>query len=268
MTRDNGKLYWHWQNLTKDDGRGNFPWHGRGWLNLNSVLRETRGSERYGDFQDTLNVEWNFGRPRLRLGFGVQADCEYTVSLDMGFLFGGIHLHVDSPRLAKWLEKVAKRHYDRQFSFYWYEMAFWLQLWGPEDDMWESRQRWYQKMHAFHLDDFFLGPTKYSKEVAETLPVEFLMDGRTYTAIATRETCTWKRPRWFARTRKFIDISFNPDVCHPPQFAGKGENSWDQGDDAIWATSFQTEDLDTAIDKYKQAVRGRRHRYGMPSESK
>lgn len=265
MSRDNGKPYWHWQNLTKEENKGKFPWHGRGWLRFNSELKESN-RERWWDYKETLNVEWNIGRLRLRLDFGAQADSEQTVSFAFGLGFAGIHLHLDSLRLSRWIASVTKnRSYERKFSFYWFESALWLQLWGSEFESSRS-DPWWRKMHAFRFDDFFLGQTDYSKVELWSKPVSFEMDGKKYLCKATGEKCTWKRPRWFADVREYIDISFNADMCHPPQFAGKGENSWDCGDEGIWGTSFQTNNVEDAIEQYKQCVIGYRKRYGNPSK--
>lgn len=264
MTRDNGKPYWYWQNLTKDDEKGKFPWHGRGWYRFNSILKAS-GREIWADFQETLNIEWNVGRPRLRLDFGIQDDPEETLSFAIGFLFAGIHVHLDSPRLSKWIRAKAGESYESKFSFYWYEWAYWLQLWGSD---WSSSSSdpWYKKMHVFHIDDFFLGKTKYTTEEHWKKPIEFEFDGQKYQATATFEVSTWKRPRWFSDVREYMDISFDSTICAPPQFAGKGENSWDQGNNSIWGTRYQTDSIDVAIDQYRADVLKNRKRYGAPSK--
>jgi hypothetical protein len=56
-----------------------------------------------------------------------------------------------------------------------------------------------------------------------------------YPAHVKRERRTWKRPRWFTPlVREYWDVDVESGIRVP----GKGENSWDCDDDAIFASSF------------------------------
>ena len=64
-----------------------------------------------------------------------------------------------------------------------------------------------------------------------------------YPAHVKRERRTWKRPRWFTPlVRGYWDVDVESGIPVP----GKGENSWDCDDDAIFASSFSVNKAETA----------------------
>jgi hypothetical protein len=66
-------------------------------------------------------------------------------------------------------------------------------------------------------------------------------------------------------TRRFIELSFGPAPFDPPQFAGKGENSWDCDDDGIYGCTYETGNWAEAVRRYVAEVESYRERYGQPS---
>lgn len=80
--------------------------------------------------------------------------------------------------------------------------------------------------------DLLLGKSRYSEKVIkETHNVEITLPEGKYPATCEMKDCYWKRPRWpFTKTirRAFIEIENGIPI------PGKGENSWDCEDDAIF----------------------------------
>jgi hypothetical protein len=84
---------------------------------------------------------------------------------------------------------------------------------------------------SFHPLDTLLGRTNCEKKVLEERQVLVPMPERAYPATAKLMEYAWKRPRWFATKRmKRVEIEIPGGIPH----AGKGENSWDCGDDATF----------------------------------
>ena len=193
---------------------------------------------------------WHFGKrscfhlqlakPHFHMGFGI-GDWENTLSGD----FCGIYWHFENP----WLATVLKPFHEQDFRFYWHELGLWLQIWGG--DNYDRSDPWWRKMHHLNFPDLLLGRSKYSKrEIEQFDNILIPMPEGTFKATMTFEECTWKRPRWFPRVRLFTDIK----VEQAPKFPGKGENSWDQGDDSIHGMAVDGHSLPKAIGGYVEAV--------------
>jgi hypothetical protein len=110
-----------------------------------------------------------------------------------------------------------------------------------------------------------LGKTEVTKVVIEEARVPIEMDGTVYWAEAQRYDDVRKRKRRPANVTRYVGLEFNPPDTSPPQFAGKGENSWDCGDDGIYGCSYETDSFSEAVRRYVAEVEKYRKQYGMPS---
>jgi len=101
--------------------------------------------------------------------------------------------------------------------------------------------------------------------VAPPVAVVAPLDGTTYSLLVTRWRRTTKN-RIRTHTSEYWEIDV-PKGAAIPQFAGKGENSWDCDDDAIYSMSAPYPEYPTAERArwaYVMAVMRNRERYGMP----
>lgn len=114
------------------------------------------------------------------------------------------------------------------------------------------------------LRDRLLGKTVYTEEVVRQEAVSIPMDGREYAGVWKLTRATWKRPRWPFMSNERVGSWI--DVEHPPAFSGKGENSWDCGDDAIFGCGSQSLTPAGAVGDYIKAVLKSRERYGNASD--
>lgn len=123
---------------------------------------------------------------------------------------------------------------------------------------WDSKTPRYRK-GAFHLDDFFLGKAVFSKNVIETREVAVPMPEGTYDAVVALSDDTWKRPRWpFPRVIRRADIKVEKGIPHP----GKGENSWDCGDDDTYGMCAPARTIPEAVGHLVGSCLKDRVRYG------
>lgn len=135
-----------------------------------------------------------------------------------------------------------------------------LQPWSKSME-WCAADPWWVRGVSFDLKRL-LGRQQYTKEIVKDgIPIQIPMPEGCYRAVATFERCTWKRPLWFASTRLYTTV----DVPKGIPFMGKGENSWDCGDDGLYGYSVQGHDLDKAAAHGCESVLKSRRRYGMPS---
>lgn len=102
---------------------------------------------------------------------------------------------------------------------------------------------------------------KPKQRTFSTIQTTIVFPEGNYPVTVTFEEETWSRPRWpWAKRMRFATITCE----NPPQFAGKGDNGWDNNDDAIYSMSCQASSIEEAVRAYQQAVYGNRERYGMP----
>jgi hypothetical protein len=104
--------------------------------------------------------------------------------------------------------------------------------------LWRNPHHWSSDVPRWrdgHFDvvEFLLGPARYEQTVIDERDILVPMPERSYPAAAKLLQCTWKRPRWFARSMKRVQI----DVPDGIPFPGKGESSWNCGDDATYSIS-------------------------------
>lgn len=110
---------------------------------------------------------------------------------------------------------------------------------------------------------WLLGRASYCQEVVNKKPVAVSLDGKVFEAHWRLERHWRERPRW--PWRYGVRYASWLEVKDPPRFAGKGENSWDCDDDAIYGMGSSELTAAGAIGEYVKAVLKNRERYGMPS---
>lgn len=129
----------------------------------------------------------------------------------------------------------------REISLSFHSNSLWWQFWS-DPDCWSSKDsKW--RRGAFHLDDFFLGKSKFSEEFLEERNVLIPMPEKSYEATAKLTLDTWTRPRWFKKQIKRIHIEIPEGI----PFEGKGENSWDCGKDATFGITCPAESIPEGV---------------------
>lgn len=143
-----------------------------------------------------------------------------------------------------------------------HDWTIWFTPWGRTME-WKSSDPWWVRGASINLRDLALGRARYSC-VPLGLPIAAVvpMPEGDYPAVFTPQRQTWKRPRWFAHVRDSFDIKIAKGI----PFAGKGENSWDCGDDGLFGMGAEGT-MEDAIATVRETVLRRRHRYGAPSDA-
>jgi hypothetical protein len=110
-----------------------------------------------------------------------------------------------------------------------------------------------------NLKDRVLGKAKYSRVAEDPISVVIPMPEGNYDATATRETATWERSRWPFSKKVTVRWNVRPEIGIP--IPGKGENSWDCGDDAIYGQIGAASSMADAIGRLVSSALGSRARY-------
>lgn len=232
-------MYFHAQNLNeKPDGKtGSMLRHGRCWL---------RFSEPYCGPE--LRLEWNIPTSHWHLGieFGDEDNIQYSLACGLfavWFAIGGLRW--------KWLPS------DRKCEVTFHHRALWINLWTRRWE-WSRTAPWWRRGLVIHFDDLLLGKARYTKETLSTHDALIPMPEGCYPATVKVERQTWKRPRWFARTRMSCWVEIPGGI----PFEGKGTSSWNCGEDGMWGCGSTGPSVEEAIGRAVASVLESRRRYG------
>ena len=205
--------------------------------------------DRNGDYLEDRNlgdVEWYAFKRKLGP----------SVELSVNTHESRVRGHLSIPFFGLYWGFGQDRGRARRFGLSWHSGGLWGHWNDNEWGDWSRGQPWWQSWH-FDPADFFLGQQWYSKETVATADVAIPLPEGAYPAVATTERCTWKRPRWpFPTVRTSVTIDCTRGIPIP----GKGENSWDCDDDALFGWGSTT--VAEAIGHGVAIVLRDRERYG------
>jgi hypothetical protein len=288
------RFWWHWQNLTLDDlrtkcdeqlrealddlltfesvdlrwrtvqalervvskslRRGVPAFHGRAWLYAPPMPWRRRE-------HTTFHVEWGLGGRSCRASFGVaewggdEDDLQLSVALPfLGHFYAGVEGILPS----RWLPKGG-----RDLSVRVHDGCIWLDLWATPDE-WSKRRDWRDpsssvRQPVLHVVDRLLGKTRYQAREVLTIETALVMPEASYPVRLTFSDCTWSRARWpWAKRLRRVEAALHTPLPIP----GKGENSWDCDDDAIYSSTFPASTMHEALAHLAKSTTKTRRRYG------
>lgn len=228
-TTENPQIWGYWTNDAKVENK---PWWRkfRAWLHIPN---------------NAFGIEWVMpGRTSFsaRCTLSTEADENVMLSLSLPLLFS-IYFSIERVPLVKRLPGVAreKGNYssgERTVRISCHDGSIWWVLWR-NDKEWKSGD-WRQ--NNFSVANFILGKNEHTKiENGEAETFVEMPEG-VYPATVKLFTSTWKRSRWpFTQIIKRAKIT--TDGIPVP---GKGENSWDIDDDAIYSIITQANNIEEA----------------------
>lgn len=206
----------------------------------------------------SFNVEVAWRNPH----FGVSASiCDEGLTIYLG-LWVGLWFSFQSAWASRLYYKLCPApHYGkREVSLRIHDGSAWWNLY-MDGDSWSSRDpKW--RRGSFNPVDFVFGRTKHFECVLSVHEASATLPEGLYDCTVTMKREWWQRPRAFWRTatvtRAHIDC---PSGIPVP---GKGENSWDCGDDAIYGRTAPADDLAGALKELAADVLKTRRRRGVP----
>ena len=170
---------------------------------------------------------------------------------DLTFCFAfflQLYFTIDSRTINKWIYNHNLDGFAWGSSLYW-DKHHGLNFYIEAGHDWTGHGK---KGFRFSLDitDLLKGRSKYFNEVLETRDLEIPMLEKSYPCTIKLERRTWTFPRWFKIVNYGADIQIPGGIPFP----GKGENSWDCGDDGLWGMSCNAKTIPEAIAKVVQSV--------------
>lgn len=239
-------MYFHYQNLKKEEKGSKYISNGRFWLGESPKFR----------------AEWVVPGNDLSLKLNLNDYGDDAIGGHIGIWFFTFFWGVEWRPLYNFLEKITKRKDQtytngRQIGFTLGHGALSIAVW---DDPMESRSVdpwwWHQYIN---LADFFFGRSKCTTEILEERDIVVPMPEKSYPAKAKMMLYTWSRPRWFDKKLKRVEIDVPGGIPHE----GKGENSYDCGQDATFGmTTGECHSIAEGVGKLVGTVLHDRVRYG------
>ena len=176
----------------------------------------------------------------------------------------GFTLYVHLLLVAAWfkLPWFWRARPDRRYGFTVHDGAFW---WSFDESAWEWKRSdpWWRRF-SFNPVDRIFGRTRCDTVTGSTVSVVVPMPEGSYPATVTQETRTWTRARLPFWKRRRVDYSI--DIPRGIPFMGKGENSWDCGDDGLYGTGGDS--VEGAVANAVKCVLQSRRRYGETAETR
>lgn len=138
-----------------------------------------------------------------------------------------------------------------------HDRTIWFSLWAPTMEFKRGDRNW-----SFNPGRFIFGRWIHSEVPIETVEASIAFPERTYALTIKRYRSEWRRSRFpfWPFKRELIRATIEPDI--PVPVPGKGENSWDCGDDAISSSTAPVETVGEAIGSFYESIRRPREKYG------
>ncbi len=150
---------------------------------------------------------------------------------------------------------------DRSVGWSIHDGTAWISLWENDNGWCITDPKWWKFHFSVNPIDL-LGRKKYTSEVIEEQTVDVPMPEGTYPAKVQICADKWERPRWRGWPFSETILRAHVDMIKPIPFPGKGENSWDCGDDALHGSCGPARNVEEAIGDMVATVLRNRLRYG------
>ncbi len=213
--------------------------------------------------QIAVRAEWSLLSKRFSIGLDVEPHGDDHVTVHYVVPPVALYLSARHPllgRLANALvsqpSDMGDRYSGRSLNVSIHDWAFWWRLWIDDGGWTKGRPKW--KHGDVQILDALLGSATYSERLLERREIEIHMPEGSYKGVCELQEDCWERPRWLP---KFL-VRAHIDMTDPVPIPGKGENSWDCGENAIHGSTFPARSVADAIGKLTGDVLATRERYG------
>ena len=141
-----------------------------------------------------------------------------------------------------------------------FDWKLWVDIWRREHSYSRQDPWWMHNTVDLNPLNLLFGTTRYDDgPTIHDEVVDFPMPEKSYRGRVRIQANQWKRPRWpWPKTV----LRAHVDMEEPIPFPGKGENSWDCGDDAIYGSTFPCRSVEEAVGRVVGTALRNRQRYG------
>lgn len=151
-------------------------------------------------------------------------------------------------------------YWPRRIGVRWFDGTLWLSCWENSECS-SARDPWWQRI-TFTPLDFLFGMPRHSAETLFLTYRTIAIGSERHQVQAELKLETWTRPRWpfwpFERSVRRAHMKCEAGIPIP----GKGENSWDQDEDASYGLTCVATSVDDGIEQWIDTIQKTRKRYG------
>jgi hypothetical protein len=246
----------HWQNLNdKKDGTQGPGWiHGRAWFHR----KWNEARDGYGKRNRQVCFSWNFD-PRWWLGFSIGLfDGDSQRDAQLRLHFGLAHFWITLENLLPKKYSYSRHSWAHETGITYFEDHFQIGLHHAGNDC-RDCAGWKGWEWSCFVSDLVWGRSKYSEAVLQEQMASVSMPESDYPVKVKIVEAVWTRPRkpWPFKMRRAL-IECERGIPTP----GKGENSWDCGQDATFGLTCPASTVEEALQALKVSVTRDRERYG------
>lgn len=178
-----------------------------------------------------------------------------------GIAIGARHLSLRLPGLQLYVHVASRDEFEpRELSLSVHDGSVWIRHPWVRDD-WRRDDPWWRKQIVLDVVDWLRGRSRCTTTKGQPFETFVPMPEGSYRATATPETRVWRR-RWYWPLRRRESVYLHIQGGIP--FSGKGESSWDCGDDGLCGISGET--LERAIGNAVASALESRRRHGHDSK--
>lgn len=205
-----------------------------------------------------MSIEGHWLSGSFNIGIEFDKGGDYDINITFCLVLFSLYLGFSSILLKKLVNLFIKDYTSRTISLRVFGGALWWDCWAPTDS-WSSNEPWWMRWVWHPLDTLF-GKMKHSEEELSKTETVIPMPEGIYPCVVTMKLETWKRPRlsWPSTKIRRAHVECEKGVPFP----GKGENSWDCGDDALHGSCFPANTVEEGIGGFVASALRNRRRYG------
>jgi hypothetical protein len=247
-------IHYDFQNLDRRpgdefDASGSILRSGRGWI--------------YTYDRRTISLEWSFDFSHALLCFeadGVENNLGVSLAIPPMFLSARVDRVPESIfRMLGLRTPGSYSDMEKEVRFSFSDGSFRWSIWNPVHH-WDSKWPWYRSGTVTPMDAVF-GQAVSKKTLVSEEAVLIPMPERTYRATMKTERISFRRPRW-PLAKELLTFHIEMEEGEQIPIPGKGENSWDCDDDAVFSLSTSALSGDGAIGNLVTSVLRSRRRHG------
>lgn len=237
---------YHSQNIAKEDAKdyakAGKPYKGSwvSWRCWWKVLGKPFRLELHSKFGFSGKIEFDWE--------------DHEITFHIAPLFFSLYFTIGKVLKGDW------RRGRREFGFNLHEEFFWITIWTNPHE-WNSSDPWWQHI-TIHWKDILFGKLVYTSTPIRKEQTTLCLPEANYPINIEFSRCTWVRPRRIFGNVDQIQADMKCEKGIP--VPGKGENSWDCGDDATYSLWCQVPTGTTAeaLGKLLETIVDKRRRHG------
>lgn len=196
------------------------------------------------DYNSLAKLELSFFKNFFGVGVEFKNDGVYNITLHFHIPYiVAIWFTVARFKLVDWLcEKLLPSGYkDRTICIDFHNYSVWWKIWTDPMSWKSSTPKWQDG--NFNFVDFILGKPVFSKTIIGTYNVIIPLTEGKYNATVSIANYVWSRKRWFDKKQTQASINVEGGVPIP----GKGESSWNCGEDKVYSVTCAADSKARAI---------------------